>query len=214
MFDEPSEARSDARLAFFGRIAANLSHELANAVGTLCQATGLLDDLLRAAEGGVSLDVNRLKVIEERLDRQAFRAADLIEQLNYFAHTVDSTEVEVDLASLARNLVAISRRPAGMTNVALALEPVPQDMRWRGDPFGLLEALVLALECFYEDPGSGGHVTISVVGTPAGIRIKSAGALERAGDRIGRVQALATRLGARAALEHRGHSSVFFLALD
>jgi signal transduction histidine kinase len=213
MCDRANKERDGEALTFFGRVAANLSHEMANAVGTLSQATGLLDDLLCGFEAGNPVDIERLRVIQQRLERQATRATGLIQELNFFAHTVDSREEEVDLNFVARNLVAVSRRPAAMRGVDLEFEPESASVLWSGDAYSLLEVLFLALGCFCENLDRGGKVEVRVAKAPTGIEIRTADCLVEEIDCISLVQSQSARIGGKASLEYRPEGAVMLLTL-
>jgi hypothetical protein len=214
MPDDPHQIDNGTALWFWGKVIASLSHELANAIGILSQSTGLFGDLLDGCEPDHPIDPERLRVIRERLDRQTSRASDLVQQLNYFAHSADQQSTEVELNSVARNLVAISSRLALMKGVELRLDCTVEKVRVTGDPYGLLQTLFLALEYFYEDAGSGGTVEIIVANEPAGIQLRSADVLWEVDDRFATAQTLAARMGGRASLERFGQGTVFTLRTE
>jgi hypothetical protein len=211
MPDSRGQTEDSAARGVWGRIIANMSHELANSIGILGQATGLLGDLLEASGPARPIDPVRLRVILERLERQTSRATELIQHLNYFAHSVDERSCEVELNSLSRNLVAISARLASMRGVDLQLNCAEDEVRLTGDPYGLLQVLFLALECFYQSLDSGSEVEITVVGEPAGVQIRSAGVLGVEDDRFAAARSLAGGMGSRVTLEHGADGTVFTL---
>jgi hypothetical protein len=193
----------------WGRIIANMSHELANAIGILGQATGLLGDLLGASGPGRPIDPARLRVILERLERQTSRASELLEHLSYFAHSVDDRCAEVELNSLSRNLVAISARLASMRGVDLELNCAADEVRLSGDAYGLLQVLFLVLEGFYQNLDSGSEIEITVLSGPAGVQISSASVISGEDERFAAARSLATRMGGTVTLECGADGTVF-----
>ena len=213
MPDDAHQVENDVAPAFWGKVTASMSHELANAVGILSQAIGLLGDLLDRCEPDHPIDMERLEVIRERLDRQVCRASDLVQQLNYFAHSPDQQSTEVELNSAARNLVAICSRLALMKGVELRLHCTVEKVRVTGNPYGLLRTLFLALEYFYENAGKDGTVEIVVASEPAGIQLRSADVRWEADERFAAAQSLATRMGGKASLDFLDQVSVFTIRL-
>jgi len=101
-----------------------------------------------------------------------------------------------------------------MKGVELRLGCTPEEVRLNGDRYGLLQALFLAVEYFYENAGSGGVVEIIVVSETAGFRVKSANVLWEEDDRFAAAQSLAAQMGGRASLARCDQGTVFTLDLS
>ena len=57
-------------LAFFGKIGADVTHEMRNVLSIVGENAGLLDDQLALAESGKALDYEKLKKLSARITRQ------------------------------------------------------------------------------------------------------------------------------------------------
>lgn len=164
MVESPKTRLHDLELGFLAVITASATHQLANFVGSVHQLSGLLDDLLREGGTGTPIDPERLRTIEQRLSRQALRAADLIRDLNQFAHLVDERVVEFDVNALARNLIGVCQRLAHLKQVTLELACSPGEILIRGDQFGLQHSLFIAIQTALETAQKGDTITVSPVG--------------------------------------------------
>lgn len=96
---EPS-LRPAVCLAFAGRVAASVTHELNNVLSTISELSGLLEDVAAAdpAKGAVSQE--RLERIATGLMAQVKRGAAIVKRLNRFAHSSDTDIQSVDLKEL------------------------------------------------------------------------------------------------------------------
>jgi C4-dicarboxylate-specific signal transduction histidine kinase len=166
------EPMGAAGLNFFGRMSASISHELKNVLAIIRENAGLLNDYTEMAAKGMSIDVQRLKTVADRIDRQTRRADDIIKNLNRFAHTVDSPCSSVDLNEILALLVALSQRSAGMRQVTLVPQPADSPVRITTAPFVLLNALGLCLIFATQAVAPGEAMTLTCEGTENGACIR------------------------------------------
>lgn len=149
-------------LAFFGVITTSMTHELANVILIIEQIGGLLEDLLETHREGRPVSCDRLGVIEERLSRQTRRASELIRNLNRFAHGIDQRLLELDLNELVRRLLGVTGRFADSRGVKVEPRFANEEIRIRGDPFSLQQAVFAGLRRAFSICGPGQTVQVVV----------------------------------------------------
>ncbi len=108
-----------AGLEFFGKISASISHEIKNALATINENAGLLEDYTRMAEKGMIIDSERLKTMTERIVNQIRRADEIVGNMNRFAHSVDSFTNSIELGELVVFMVTLAHRFSAMRGVIL-----------------------------------------------------------------------------------------------
>jgi len=158
-------------LAFFGSMTASMSHDLNNVVAIIHQVNGLLADLCVGMEAGRTPAPDRLKSVQERIDRQVARGGALIKRLNRFAHSVDDPHVTFDLKALAEEFGALCGRRCERHNMALAIESPEAPLNITSAPFLLLMMLSSALDRYLVDAEEGDRVQLSLVPDGDGVRL-------------------------------------------
>jgi len=160
--ENEKKSQIERDLTFFGVITANVSHDLSNVVCVLHQVSGLLGDLISQSEQGPPIKRERIATIRDRLVRQSERAKDLTEQLNRFAHGIDSRHMEFEVNSVVENLIAVSRRFADLRGLRLKMTRWKEDLSFVGDPFTLQQVLFEGLRRAYELTSVNETVDVSV----------------------------------------------------
>lgn len=149
-----NEADSSARLArslhFFGRITANLSHEMNNVITIIGEVSGLLDDLLLLAEKGRPLDTEKLKSLSENIKRQTRRGKTLITEMNFLGHSIDEPLRQVDLNLVAGHIASLARRIVERKGGALEVRRFERPVLAVCNPFDLLQSIFWCLEMVLE----------------------------------------------------------------
>jgi signal transduction histidine kinase len=138
--------KAQEKMAFFGRITASLSHEMKNVLATINEFSGLLGDLLYAADRGRPLDHNKLRNISRQIIHQVARAEELIRRLNRFSHSVDLPQATCDIRELIMDLTTLTNRFAMLSQVKLERRLPEVDIERTIDPFGFQQAVFLAID--------------------------------------------------------------------
>jgi C4-dicarboxylate-specific signal transduction histidine kinase len=157
-FDE--ERFNRGGIAFFGKLAASVTHELNNAFSIIDQAGGLLGDLSAASTAGRPLDPARLETVRERIDRQVRKGVEIVNRLNRFAHSIDEKAGRFDVAVETENFVALTRRFAELDKVRLQWVPVAEELLAEGDAFALQQALFGCLSVALGHAGEGDRIEV------------------------------------------------------
>jgi len=157
---EAGERGGRGGLAFFGALAASVTHELNNALSIIDQAGGLLGDLAAGAAAGRPIDPRRLETVRERIDRQVRKGVEIVTRLNRFAHSIDEPEGEFDAVAETENLVALTLRFAELKKVRLELAPCAERIGVRGDAFALQQALFACLRAALDGAEEGDRIEV------------------------------------------------------
>jgi hypothetical protein len=176
-----NETGASTRLArglhFFGRITANLSHEMNNIITIIGEVSGLLDDLLLLAEKGRPLDTEKLKSLSENIKRQTRRGKALITEMNFLGHSIDDPSRQIDLNLVAGHIGSLARRIAERKGGVLEVRRFDRPVMAVCSPFDLLQSVFWCLDMVLEAGAVSEPVcvAVSVGGHGPYLSIRSAG---------------------------------------
>ncbi|MEW6365768.1 MAG: hypothetical protein AB1714_14155 [Acidobacteriota bacterium] len=152
---------SEARLAFFGKITASLSHELNNVLSYINELSGLTGDLLAAGAQGRPVNTEKLQRLAERIGGQVHRGEVLIKRLNRFSHSADVPRKTFDLGKLLEDIMGLAQRPATMKGFELTASFPDESINIHSDPFGLQHLVFTCFEAIWESPAVRKTVSVS-----------------------------------------------------
>jgi hypothetical protein len=159
---EPVGAPSEREgLAFFGAVAASVTHELNNVLSIVDQVSGLLGDLVPGASAGGTIDPGRLATLQGRIDRQVRKGIEIVRHLNNFAHSLDEPSGSFDAADVLDDLMVLSGRFAERGKVRLQRGDW-EEWGGRGDAFRFHQAAFEALRWILAESGEGDEIEIGV----------------------------------------------------
>jgi hypothetical protein len=172
----------EQELACFGRVGADVSHDLRNVLAIIGENAGLLDDLLAAAGRGKPLDRERLKRISSSITRQVKGGTETMERFSRFAHATDhfahGTDVPsepVDLAAAAGNTAALVQRQVRLAGCSLQVELPDRAVLVRANPL----AVRLLLECL--EDGAAATIKLAAAGPTAVLSVSGRAASDSGG---------------------------------
>jgi len=193
MNEELHRRLREEELAFFGRIGADVSHEMRNVLSVIGEYAGLLDDLLTGAADGRSLDVVKLKTLSAKITRQVRNGTAAMERFSRFAHATDEKTASFDLTALTANMAALAERPAKLAGCRLETELPAKTIPVRANPFSLQYAVFSGIQLIIESLESGPLATIELAtrGPAAVISISASTAAGGGGGFSGDISQLA-----------------------
>jgi hypothetical protein len=167
------EAR-DAALAFAGRMAADVSHELRNRFSTINEKDGLLADLLELSRRGRSTDPERLLSLSADIKKHVDLAEGICSDLNRFAHLADDSVREENIDELAGLIARLTRRRGLLHGLEIGCH-TRAHVSAHVNPFQLGFALYQCLDWVMEQKARG-ELVLSALRSPPGPGVEIAGA--------------------------------------
>jgi signal transduction histidine kinase len=163
MTEELRRRLREEELAFFGRIGADVSHEMRNVLSVIGEYAGLLDDLLAHVDDGSRLDCEKLKQLSAKITRQIRKGTEAMERFSRFAHATDEQTASFDLTELTRNMAALAERHVTLAGCRLETDLPESAMSVRSEPFSLQHAVFSAIQLILEFLEKGALVTLRLV---------------------------------------------------
>jgi len=105
----------------FAKISASISHEIKNTLSIINENAGLLEDFAHMAEEDSGVAVERLFSITKTTAKQVERSNTIMQNLNRFAHSADTSLGHGNLEDLLSLVVALTSRQADMRNIRTTL---------------------------------------------------------------------------------------------
>ncbi len=161
----------DLRTRHFGSVTASLSHDLGNVLATMQAAAGLIDDYVVGAAEGELIDVEHLKPVLGRIDRNVTRGFEFVRLLNWIAHSIDQSQRRPALDEVIEKAAASARYFARQQCVELEVAP--------GAPSGAvaicaIDLHILLFSCFRfaaDHAANGASVTCEVENSGEGLDV-------------------------------------------
>lgn len=149
-------------LAFFGRILAGQTHELANVLNVIHELTGLEEDVLAAAEQTRRPDVEKLERTVGKIRQQLRRGEALVRALNRLAHSVDHPVSFFDVREALEQTACLAQRAAQLAKTALEREFPADAPALETSRFRFQQAVLMCIELALAagPPAAGGRVRI------------------------------------------------------
>ncbi len=161
----------DLEIAFLGKIAASMTHEIKNTYAIILESSGLLSDLLTFHQEGSFPHKEKFHKVLGSINDQVNRGVVLATRLNQFAHSMDEPLASVNIADLMELAVALMQRLARRRVIELKALAPDRDVSLRSDPFRLLLVLASVIEQLADALESGGKIILQAPPAPQGVTI-------------------------------------------
>ncbi|MCE5333569.1 MAG: hypothetical protein LLG06_03170 [Desulfobacteraceae bacterium] len=149
-------------LAFFGKIAAGVTHELKNVLAIINESSGLMTDLMAMSKDASFPMRDRFTRSIGKIEQQVRRGVEITSNFNRFAHSMDHPVVEADLNAVVALTVALSERFARLKNIRLSAIAEPEPVILSTQPFRLQMALTRAAEAVMQCLDGPGAISLQV----------------------------------------------------
>jgi light-regulated signal transduction histidine kinase (bacteriophytochrome) len=181
-------------LAFFGKIGADVSHDMRNVLSIVGENAGLLDDQLALAESGKTLDYEKLKKLSARITRQVTRGTQTMEWFSRFAHAADEEAASSDLTAITETMAALAERHVVLAGCKLEADLPDKAILVKANPFSLQHAVFSAIELILETLENGRVVAIKLAGRGATAAMSVSGGATSAGEWSDQISRLSARM--------------------
>lgn len=149
-------------LAFFGKIAAGVTHELRNVLAIINESNGLMGDLIAMSKTMTFPHQDRFLRSITKIEQQVRRGVEITGKFNRFSHSMDHPVVSVDLNEIVELTVALAQRFARLKNVELIHEACSKPVLILTNPFRLQMVLTKAVDCCIATMEGTGIVVLQV----------------------------------------------------
>ena len=191
MNEEHRRQLREADLAFFGKIGADVSHEMRNVLAVVGEYAGLMEDTLGLAGRFRKPDCAKLEQLCAKIARKVRDGTETMERFSQLAHAADDRTEACDLAAVTKNVAALARRRVAMTGCGIETDLPAQAVPVRAHPFVTQHLVFAALELMLDSVEQGACVRIALaVEGPAAV-IRMSGSAADAADLSGRTSQLA-----------------------
>ena len=143
--------------AFIAKITASTTHEIRNVLAIIKESAGLIGDLVHASSEARPLNQDRVIRAIDRVDAQITRGADLLTNLNRFAHSLDHVTEQVDLNLEADQVAPLCERFARQKGHTVEVEHGADGLSVELNALYLHMAFCSAVDCCLEgmdEPGT------------------------------------------------------------
>jgi len=151
---------SKKEIAFIGKITAGVTHEINNALASIKEISGLMEDLISMSSTDSFPHHEKFLKVLPKIREQVQRSVKLTTQLNKFSHLTDEYTAQVELNDFIEHLVFLTQRFARIKNVELQYQPADQSVSFNTIPIQLQMALYNCITYFLNHSNDGGKVTI------------------------------------------------------
>jgi C4-dicarboxylate-specific signal transduction histidine kinase len=157
-------------MAFMGKIAASMTHEIKNTFAIILESSGLLSDIITFSQEGSFPQKEKFQRVLGNINEQVNRGVDITTRLNQFAHSMDEPLTSVQVPGLLQQIVLLMRRLAKRRGIEL--KAISEgDRAITSDPFRLLLVLGSVIEKLADSLESGGEIILQSQDAPAGATI-------------------------------------------
>jgi C4-dicarboxylate-specific signal transduction histidine kinase len=158
-------------MAFLGKIAASMTHEIKNTYAIILESSGLLSDLLTFHQEGSFPHKEKFHKVLGTINDQVNRGVVIATRLNQFAHSMDEPRALVKVADLLELAVSLMQRLARRRGIELKAVAPDRDVSLKSDPFRLQLVLASVIEQLAEALESGGKIVLQSPPAPQGVTI-------------------------------------------
>jgi len=154
------DASDNREAAFLAKITASTTHEIRNVLAIVKESAGLIGDMLHAFAERGSLNSERLLRTVGRIDTQVARGANIVSNLNRFAHSLDNALDSIDLADEVEQIAFLCERFARQGGHQVQVQSEDPGLMVETNSLRLHMTLFTAVECCFERMPEPGTVTM------------------------------------------------------
>jgi signal transduction histidine kinase len=167
---EGGDILRDLEMAFLGKIAASMTHEIKNTFAIILESAGLLSDIITFSKEGSFPHKEKFVKVLGNIHDQVNRGVDISTRLNQFAHSMDEPLTSVHLPSLLGQIVMLMRRLAKRRGIELQADS-QGERAIMSDPFRLLLVLGSVIETLADHLEPGGEIRLQLLDATPGAAI-------------------------------------------
>jgi signal transduction histidine kinase len=152
---------NEKEIAFIGKITAGVTHEINNALASIKEISGLMEDIISMSSGDSFPHQEKFLKALPKIREQVQRSVTLTTQLNKFSHLSDEYTAQVELNDFIEHLIFLTQRFARIKIVELQYQPADQPINFNTNPIQLQMAIYNCITYFLNHSTEGGIVSIN-----------------------------------------------------
>lgn len=147
-------------IQFIGKITAGVTHEINNALASIKEISGLLEDLISLTSDESFPNIEKFINVLPKIQEQVKRGVTLTTRLNKFSHLTDKPKAEVELNEFLELLIFLTERFARIRNIELSFVASDKLIQVSTMPVLLQMAVYNCVAYLYNNGSAGGKVTV------------------------------------------------------
>ncbi len=151
---------NEKEIAFIGKITAGVTHEINNALASIKEISGLMEDLISMSSTDSFPHQEKFLKVLPKIREQVQRSVKLTTQLNKFSHLTDTRTAQVELNDFIEHLIFLTQRFARIKNVELQYKSTEQPINFNTCPIQLQMAIYNCIMYFLNHTADGGKINI------------------------------------------------------
>jgi signal transduction histidine kinase len=151
---------NEKEIAFIGKITAGVTHEINNALASIKEISGLMEDIISMSSADSFPHQEKFQKVLPKIGEQVQRTVTLTTQLNKFSHLSDEYTAQVELNDFIEHLIFLTQRFARIKSVELKYQPADQPVNFNTNPIQLQMAIYNSIAYFLNHAAAGGIVSI------------------------------------------------------
>ena len=151
---------NDTEIKFIGKITAGVTHEINNALASIKEISGLMEDIMSMSSDTSFPQHEKFIRNLNRIREQVQRGVKLTTSLNRFSHLSDENVTQVELNDLLEHLVFLNQRFARTKNAELNYQPADKPINFNTNPMQLQMAIYNCIAYLIKHSAEGGIITI------------------------------------------------------
>jgi C4-dicarboxylate-specific signal transduction histidine kinase len=150
----------DRDAAFVAKITASTTHEIRNVLAIIKESAGLIGDVIHSSAGRAFPNADKVGRAIGRIDAQVGRGAEILSNLNRFAHCLDRDREEIDLNQEIQQVAFLCLRSARQGRHEIHVQAADHAMPVGANSLWLQMTLFAAVECCLDQMPEASTVTI------------------------------------------------------
>ena len=151
---------SENEIKFIGKITAGVTHEINNALASIKEISGLMEDIMSMSSDASFPHQEKFIKNLNRIREQVQRGVKLTTSLNKFSHLSDENMVQVELNDLMEHLVFLNQRFTRIKNAELSYKLADKPINFNTSPMQLQMAIYNCIAYLLKYSAEGGTISI------------------------------------------------------
>ncbi len=138
-----------------------MTHEIRNILAILKESSGLISDILSLNKDSSFPHREKMESSLSRIQAQIPRGMDLLTQFNRLAHSVDESDVQIEINDFLDHVITLMECFARLKKVELKILPADAPISFKTDPFPFHWMIASCIDYVLREAPEGSAIKIS-----------------------------------------------------